>query len=273
MTDLRHLRNPALLVAFSGWNDAASAATGVVDHLADLTQAETAFGLDTEDYLDYQTSRPQWTRVEGAGRTLEWPVIEFLVAPLETRDLVLLTGPEPSYRWRAFTSAAVSVIRSIKPSVVVMLGAMPTDAPHSRPVPVNASTTDPGLAERTGAVESQYEGPAGILGVLADALGSRYPVVSLWASVPHYVADPPNPKATLALLTELEDVLDVGLDHGDLPEMAASWENQIDAMAAEDPDISRYIETLVERRDAELPHATGDSIAAEFQKYLRRRDR
>ncbi|HBX80834.1 MAG: PAC2 family protein [Propionibacteriaceae bacterium] len=273
MPDLRHLREPALIIAMGGWNDATSAATGVVEHLIDLTQAEMAFDIDVEEFIDYQVARPRWVAVEGASRELDWPSIEFLVASLEDRDLVLLTGPEPNLRWREFTSRVVSVARSIKPKIVVTLGAMLTDAPHSRPTPVAASTTDAGLADRLGVTESEYEGPTGIIGVLADALGERYPVVALWASAPHYVAETPNPKATLALLRELEDVLDIPLDSGDLGDMALAWEKQIDEMAGDDPDVAAYIATLEERRDSELPQVTGDTIAAEFQKYLRRRNR
>jgi predicted ATP-grasp superfamily ATP-dependent carboligase len=192
---------------------------------------------------------------------------------LAERDLVLIGGPEPNFHWRGFSAALVSAMRTVKPEIVVMLGSMLTDAPHSRPVPVHGSAATPALAETLGLEVSSYEGPTGIHGVLAaDCAVIGLPTASLWASVPHYVAEPPNPKATLALLDRLEDLLDTPLDPGDLPEQAVQWETQVNDLAAEDSDISAYISALEERRDENQPEPQGDAIAAEIQRYLRRRN-
>ena len=169
-------------------------------------------------------------------------------------------------------SALISAIRTVAPEIVVLLGAMLTDAPHSRPVPVHGTASTEELAASLALEVSSYEGPTGILGVLAaDCAVVGVPTASLWASVPHYVAEPPNPKATLALLDRLEDLLDTPLDTGDLPDLAAQWESQDNDLAAEDSDISAYITALEERRDENQPEPQGDAIAAEIQRYLRRR--
>jgi predicted ATP-grasp superfamily ATP-dependent carboligase len=197
-----------------------------------------------------------------------------LVAELPERDVVLIGGPEPNYHWRDYTARLMSLLRTVRPELVVLLGALLTDTPHSRPVPVSATASNPRVAEELGLDLSTYEGPTGILGVLAaecDQLGLT--VVSLWASVPHYVAEPPNPKAALALLTRLEDVLNTPLETGELPEDAENWETQVNELVSDDPDIANYIAALEERRDEETPAATGDTIAAEFERYLRRRNR
>lgn len=270
---LTNLRNPVVVVAFQGWNDASDAATNAVAHLAMVHDAEVAFEVDGDDYYDFQVNRPRITTADGIERGIEWPKVEVSVAALADRDLVLVQGPEPNMRWRAFTAALVSAMRSVGPSMVVVLGSMLTDSPHTRPLPVTGTCNDVELATRLGLEPSNYEGPTGITGVLADAVRrAGMPVVSLWAQVPHYVADPPNPKATLALLTRIEDLLDTPLELGDLPSDALAWERGVDELAAEDPDIAEYIRRLESAQDEEeLPAATGDAIAAEFQRYLRRR--
>ena len=273
-TGLKELRNPAVVAAFGGWNDAGEAASGVIDHLADAYSARLEFSLDPEEYYDFQVNRPTARMRKPTERVIEWPTTEVLVAELPERDLVLIGGPEPNYHWRDYTARLMSLLRTVRPELVVLLGALLTDTPHSRPVPVSATAFNPRVAEEMGLDLSTYEGPTGILGVLAqecDQLG--LPVVSLWASVPHYVAEPPNPKAALALVTRLEDVLNTPLDTGELPEDAETWETQVNELVADDPDIANYITALEERRDEETPAATGDTIAAEFERYLRRRNR
>lgn len=270
---LRDLRNPAVVAAFGGWNDAGEAASGVIDHLADVYQARLEFAVDPEDYYDFQVNRPTVRMGRPGERILEWPTTEVLVASLPTRDLVLIGGPEPNYRWRTYIQAMMSMLQTVKPTVVVLLGALLADAPHSRPVPVAATAPSPELADEWGFDLSTYEGPTGIVGVLShECQAAAIPAVSLWASVPHYVSDPPNPKAALALLARLEDVLNTPLDAGTLATDAQNWENQVNDLVSEDPDIASYIQALEERRDEEIP-ATGDSIAAEFERYLRRRNR
>ncbi|MGO4957764.1 PAC2 family protein [Luteococcus sp. Sow4_B9] len=271
---LSHLRHPVVVMAFEGWNDASDAATNVVDHLGLTYEADVIFEIDGEDYYDFQMNRP---RVSGTGeerREIEWPCVQIAVAELPERDVVLVSGPEPNLRWRSFSAALVSALRSVRPELVVVLGAMLTDSPHSRPLPVSGTSNDPELAAKLGLEPSNYEGPTGIVGVVAEAaLAAGMPVVSLWAQVPHYVSDPPNPKATLALLVRIEDLLEAPLELGDLPELAQAWERGVNELASEDPDIAEYISRLEAAQDEEdLPAATGDSIAAEFQRYLRRRD-
>ena len=270
---LRGLRNPAVIAAFGGWNDAAEAASGVIDHVVEAYSAELAFAIDPEEFYDFQVNRPTTRLVDGE-RIVEWPTTEVLVAHLPERDLVLIGGPEPNYRWQEYISRLLSMLRSVNPEMIVLLGAMLTDAPHTRPVPVTGTASNQALAEELGLEMSDYEGPTGIIGVLSyECSRAGFPVVSMWASVPHYVAEPPNPKAALALLTRLEDVLNLPLDSGDLPEESQRWVEQVNDLVAEDPDISSYITALEERRDEATPTATGESIAAEFERYLRRRDR
>ena len=271
---LKNLRRPAVVAAFGGWNDAGDSASGVIDHVAALTSAKLAFALDPEDYYDFQVTRPSIATTSGGERTLQWPTTEVLIASLPERDLVLIGGPEPNFHWRGFSASLVSAIRTVKPEIVVLLGAMLTDAPHSRPVPVHGSASSQELADALGLELSTYEGPTGMVGVLSsDLTVVGLPTASLWASVPHYVAEPPNPKATLALLDRLEDLLDTPLDPGDLPEQATTWEAQVNDLAAEDSDISAYISALEERRDENQPEPQGEAIAAEIQRYLRRRNK
>jgi proteasome assembly chaperone (PAC2) family protein len=270
---LRGLRNPAVVAAFGGWNDAGEAASGVIGHLVEHYRARLEFAIDPEDYYDFQVNRPTTRLVEGE-RTIEWPTTEVLVAELPDRDLVLIGGPEPNFRWQEYISRLLSMLRSVHPDVVVLLGALLTDAPHTRPVPVSGTASSQQLADELGLELSDYEGPTGIVGVLSyECTLAGFPVVSMWASVPHYVAEPPNPKATLALLTRLEDVLNLPLDPGDLAQDAEHWVEQVNELVADDPDIASYITALEERRDEATPTPTGDSIAAEFERYLRRRDR
>ncbi len=271
---LKDLRNPAVVAAFGGWSDAGDAASGVIDHLADTYAARLEFSFDPEDFYDFQVNRPTARLLSPTERVIEWPTTEVLVAALPERDLVLIGGPEPNYRWREYCNRLMSMLRTVRPRIVVTLGSMLTDAPHSRPVPISTSASDSELARELGFELPSYEGPTGIAGVLSqECEGAGIPVASLWASVPHYVAEPPSPKATLALLAQLEDVLNTPLDSGELSEAAAAWETQVNELVADDPDISGYIAALESRRDEEMPPPTGDAIAAEFERYLRRRDR
>lgn len=266
------LRRPVIVGAFEGWNDAADSATAVVDHLATAYPTDLIMELDSDEYYDYQIVRPRVVNNDEQ-REIVWPATSLSVAHLPERDVVLISGPEPNMHWQRFCTSLVSAFRSIEPELVILLGAMLTDSPHSRPLPVTASTTDQALARTLGLDASNYEGPTGITGVLSDACrraGLRE--VSLWASVPHYVAAPPNPKATLALLSRVEDLLDMALELDDLPELARAWQRGVDELAAEDSEISEYIESLEVQQDEKQPQATGDSIAAEFERYLRRRD-
>ena len=270
---LRNLRNPAVVAAFDGWSDAAEAASGVIDHLADQYHALRVAVLDPHDFYDFQVSRPAVTVAEDGRRTIHWPTTEVLLARLPERDLLLIGGPEPNFHWREFVEQVMAVILPARPEVAVLVGALITDTPHSRPVPVAATANSP-YGDELGLEPSTYEGPTGMLGVLGQQCeAAAIPTVSLWASIPHYVAEPPDPKATLALLSRLEEVLNTPLDTGDLLRRAERWLEQVDELVAGEPGIVDYIAALEERRDEEMPAPTGESIAAEFERYLRRRNR
>jgi proteasome assembly chaperone (PAC2) family protein len=274
---LPELVDPVLIAAFEGWNDAGEASSGVIAHLETEWKATELVSFDPEDYYDFQVTRPIVEMGEGLTRSLTWPTTKLSVArpPGSARDVVLLRGIEPNMRWRSFCEEIVGVCRALGVELAVLLGALLNDSPHTRPVPIVGSATDEGLARAINLELSRYEGPTGIVGVLQHALGAAgLPAISLWASVPHYVAQPPNPKATLALLSRMEDLLDVPIPLGELAEEARAWEHGVDELAAQDTEVAEYVRELEERKDAtELPEASGDAIAAEFERYLRRRDR
>jgi hypothetical protein len=274
LRDLRDLVDPVVVLAFGGWNDAGNAATGAVEHLDDAYDAEPVFALDPDDYYDFQVNRPQVELNDDDDRVISWPTTEFKLAELpDGRDLILVLGLEPNLRWRQFSTVIVSALRSANVNRVHLLGALLADTPHTRPVPVSVSTGDRELMKQLGLAPSTYEGPTGIVGVLADSLQrAGIEVLMLWAAVPHYVSHPPCPKGTLALLSQLEQVLDYSIDLGELPELARAWERGVDELAAEDTEVAEYVTSLEQQQDAaELPEASGDAIAAEFERYLRRR--
>ena len=269
------LRTPVLVAAFEGWNDAGDAATGAVEHLERVFGSETVCAVDPDDFYDFQVNRPDVSLVDGTTRHISWPTTRFSIARLTggEHDLVLLRGLEPNMRWRGFCSELLAVARALDVSQVITLGALLADSPHTRPVPVSGTSSDAGLSSRLGLEPSRYEGPTGIVGVFQEACErTDLPAVSFWAAVPHYVAQPPCPKATLALLRRVEDLLDVSIPLGDLPEQARSWERQVDELAAEDSDVAEYVSALEDREPEEdLPEASGEAIAKEFERYLRRR--
>jgi proteasome assembly chaperone (PAC2) family protein len=269
------LHDPVLLAAFEGWNDAADAASATLDHLAKVWQARTVATLDADDYYDYQVNRPTVALVDGGVRQITWPTTRILVAtpPAAPRDVILVRGIEPNMRWRQFCDEILNVADELGTEMCVLVGALLADSPHTRPIPVTASATDPELASALGFEPSKYEGPTGVLGVLQDGFHrAGLPAVSFWAAVPHYVAQPPCPKATLALLRKVEDLLDVALPLGELPEDARAWERGVDDLAKDDSEVSAYVRSLEQARDAaDLPEATGEAIAKEFERYLRRR--
>jgi proteasome assembly chaperone (PAC2) family protein len=272
---LPDLTDPVLIAAFEGWNDAADAATDAVEHLEDVWDAEPVAELDPEEYYDFQVNRPQVSMGEDGIREITWPATRISVARavLPGRDAVLVRGVEPSMRWRSYCAELLGLTDELGVELVVTLGALLADTPHTRPVPVSGTVTDPELG-RTMALEiSRYEGPTGIVGILqAACTATGVPAVSVWAAVPHYVAQPPCPKATLALLRKVEDLLDLTIPLGDLPDEARAWERGVDELASEDEEIADYVHTLEQARDtADLPEASGEAIAQEFERYLRRR--
>jgi proteasome assembly chaperone (PAC2) family protein len=270
------LRRPVLVAAFEGWNDAGDAATSAVEHLERAWNATPVAALDPEDYYDFQVNRPTVALEDGIARRISWPTTRFSVCSLPgaERDAVLVRGLEPNMRWRAFCSELLAVAQELGVETVVTLGALLADSPHTRPVPVSGTASDPSTAKALGLARSRYEGPTGIVGVLQDACtGAGLPAVSFWAAVPHYVAQPPCPKATVALLRRVEDLLDLPVPLGELPEQARAWERQVDELAAEDSEVAEYIASLEQREpELELPEASGEAIAKEFERYLRRGD-
>ena len=269
------LTSPVIIAAFEGWNDAGEAASGVINHLGLAWQATPVGAIDPEDYYDFQVTRPVTEVAEGRTERLIWPTTRLLAAKQEAsdRDLLLVHGIEPNMRWRGFCSELVTSFSELGIELVVLLGALLADSPHTRPVPVAAAASDPALAADLRAEPVDYKGPTGIVGVLQHACADAgIPAVSLWASVPHYVAQPPCPKATLALIHGVEDVLDVSLPLADLPQEARAWERGVDELAEQDTEVADYVRTLEEAKDAtDLPEASGDAIAREFERYLRRR--
>jgi proteasome assembly chaperone (PAC2) family protein len=270
------LIDPVMVAAFEGWNDAGDAASTAVAHLDREWKGEVFAALDAEDYYDFQVNRPTvW--MDSGTRRITWPTTRLSVVRVQgpkPRDLVLVRGIEPSMRWRSFCNELLGFAHELGVEMVVILGALLGDTPHTRPVPVTGVTSDPDLARSLSLEESRYEGPTGIVGILQEACShAGIPTVSLWAAVPHYVSQPPNPKATLALLNRLEDLIDLRIPPGELPEDARAWQLGVDQLAAEDSEVAEYVQTLEEARDtAELPEASGEAIAREFERYLRRRD-
>jgi len=233
--------------------------------------------LDPEDYYDFQRNRPTVGADDDGVRVVVWPTTRLYVArpPGSDHDLVLLHGIEPNLRWRQFCAEILEMAETLGVRLVVALGALLADVPHSRPIPVTGSVSDAELGERLGIEPSSYEGPTGITGVFQDLCAQAdMPSLSLWAAVPHYVAESPCPKATLALLGRLEDILETPVDVGELVEEARAWERGVDELARKDAEVAEYVEALESALDtSELPDASGDAIAREFERYLKRRQR
>ncbi|WP_029432417.1 PAC2 family protein [Blastococcus sp. URHD0036] len=273
--DLPQLTDPVVVVAFEGWNDAGDAATGALEHLELIWDATPLAALDPEDYYDFQVNRPTVSLVGGVARRIEWPTTRVSVArpPGAERDVVLIRGIEPNMRWRSFCEELIELCQELEATTVVGLGALLADTPHTRPVPVTGSAYDAESAEKWGLETSRYEGPTGILGVFQDAcVQAGLPAISFWAAVPHYVSQPPSPRATVALLQRVEEVLEVTVPLGALPAQAEEWVKTVDEMAQEDDEVVEYVRSLEERAtEVDLSQANGDSIAREFERYLRRR--
>lgn len=270
------LVDPVMVAAFEGWNDAGDAASTAIEHLQLTWDATPLLEIDPDDYYDFQVTRPTVRMMEGVTRRVEWPTTRLYVCrpPGSNRDVVLVHGIEPNMRWRKFCAELLQHVDDLGVSTVVTLGALLADTPHTRPVPVTGTAYDANSAAQFGLERSRYEGPTGIVGVLQDAcVQVGVPAISIWAAVPHYVSQPPSPKATLALLHRVEEVLDVEVPLGTLPEQAEEWQRTVSEMAEEDEDVRNYVRALEERGDAEntLNETSGDAIAAEFERYLRRR--
>lgn len=268
-------RVTVLLAAFEGWNDAGEAASDALKYLHELWGAKKVAAIEPDEYYDFQFTRPEVRLTSTGGRKIKWPVTKIAKASIPGTDIdvVLVHGIEPSYRWRAYTAELLAKAAALNVNYVVLVGALLADVPHSRPIPVTATCDDDELSSRLNLESSQYEGPIGIVGVLNElSLLAGLPTISLWAAVPHYVAQAPSPKAELALLNRIEDFLHVPLSTIELADDAQAWERGVNDLASEDAEIAAYVKQLEEAKDtAELPEATGESIAKEFERYLRRR--
>ncbi len=274
------LRAPALVCAFKGWNDAGDAASSALTFLGASLGASRFATIDPEEFYDFQATRPTVSLVDGTTREITWPEVEIYEArvPRAPRDLVLLAGIEPSMRWRTFCEVVIDLAEALGAQMVVTLGALLADVPHSRPVHVSGLASDESIMERIAVPNPGYEGPTGIVGVLHHACAAAgIPSASLWAAVPHYVAVVPNPKGALALLRKLESLVGVTVDASELETAALEYDRQVTRAVEMDPDVQAFVERL-EREASEtddppnpkdLP--SGDVLAREFQRFLRQR--
>ena len=272
------LERPVLLAAFRGWNDGAQAASLAAGYLAKTWGAEQFAEVDPEDFFDFQATRPHVSLEDGLTRRIDWPETGFYHARPEglDRDIVLLLGIEPNLRWRTFTDLVVGLAQELEVELMITLGALLADVPHTRPAPVTGSASDEELVQRLGLSASRYEGPTGIVGVLHDACRQAdIPSASLWAAVPHYVSLTPSPRAAVALCERLGSLIGVEVDVDELEEAAQSYEEQVSEAVASDEETASYVEELERRADSieessDLP--SGDALAAELTRFLRERD-
>ncbi len=279
ITDPPELRSPVLVAAFAGWNDAASAATTALDAVAVSLDAEHVAEIDPEEFYDFQVTRPTIRMAEGLTREVDWPANNILVAkaPNAERDIVLVTGIEPNLRWRSFAGAVIEAAERLDVEMVVTLGALLADVPHTLPVPITGLASDPELVDRLSLSRSSYEGPTGIVGIVHDACRRQgLTSASLWAAVPHYVAAVPNPKAALALLRRLEGFTGIAIEASELEEAMGRFETQVDRAVASNPEIEDLVRRLESEQsdepdldEGQVP--SGDAIARDFQRFLRQR--
>jgi len=268
------LRSPVAVAAFEGWNDAADASTAVVEHLEDVWSARAVAELYPEEFYDFQVNRPTVSQGDDGERQISWPTTRFSVAspPGAGSDVVLIRGIEPSTRWRTFCQDVLELCHSLEVTKIVLLGALLADVAYSRALPISGSATDRADLERFALSPSRYEGPTGIVGVLMDAARrAELDVVSFWVHVRHYASNPPCPKAPLGLLHRVEDVLDLPVPMGDLAEQSAQWEEKLRAAADQDAELAEYVKELEERAGDDLTPISGDEIAQQVERYLRRR--
>lgn len=274
------LTGRVLLVAFEGWNDATEGASGALKAIAEQLQMNTLDAVDPEDYYDFQFSRPMVELDPNGNRIISWPGCELLQSSSEQltenpalQNLYLLLGTEPSRRWLSFAGEIMEMVQDRDIDYVIMLGAMLADVPHTRPMQVFRSSQNEALQELFDLEPSRYEGPVGILTVLAQAFEAEgIPVLSLWGSVPHYVHNTTNPKAALTFLNELSSLTEFSFDTSNLANLAFEWERSIDEMAQGDDEMSAYVSQLEKNRDSlDSEEVSGDALAREFERYLRQR--
>ncbi len=278
MSSRPDLRRPVLIAAFQGWNDGGKGATLGGSYLAKQWGAESFAEIDCENFYDFQAVRPNVSLEDGMTRKIEWPSNTFLHAPIPglERDAVILLGVEPNLRWKTYTALVLELVQELEVELVVTLGSLLADVPHTRAAPVSAAASDPTLVEELGVEPSRYEGPTGIVGILLDACREAgLPAVSLWAAVPHYVSLAPSPRAALALCRRLGELLGVDVDVAELEQAAEEYVEQVTEAVASDAETAAYVEELERRVDLmeaaeELP--SGESLAAELTRFLRERD-
>jgi proteasome assembly chaperone (PAC2) family protein len=274
--DRPQLRRPVLVAAFEGWNDAADAASTAARYLRDRWSARPFASIDPEEFYDFTSTRPQVRLVEGISRKIVWPTNELSAAPLPgaARDVVVLLGHEPQLKWRTFSDQVVQVATELGVELIVVLGALLADVAHTRPVRVTGTAADAELVRRLGLGRSTYEGPTGIVGVLHDAFSrASLPSASLWVAVPHYVASTTSPKAALALVERVAELLSTSIATTDLQVAAADYERQVSEVVTADDDVSAYVRRLEASADdddvADMETVTGDALADELERYLR----
>ena len=277
-SELPRLVEPVLIAAFEGWNDAGEAASTALEHLELSWDATPLASIDPEEYYDFQVTRPHVKMASGITRRIEWHTTRLSVAqiPGTERHVVLVNGIEPNLRWRRFCAELLSYVERLGVTKVITLGALLTDTPHTRPTPVTGTSYDAASASELRVEPSSYQGPTGIVGVFQNAcVQAGIPAMSFWAAVPHYVSQARVPKAAVALLHRVEEVLDVEVPLGALPEQAEEWERTVSEMAEADDEVREYVRQLEEQAaidaDTDVPEADGDAIAADFERYLRRR--
>jgi proteasome assembly chaperone (PAC2) family protein len=274
------LRAPALICAFKGWNDAADAASSAISYVGTALGAHRFATIDPEEFYDFQATRPRVKMTDGQTREIVWPAVELFEArvPRAPRDLILLTGSEPSFRWRTFCEIVVELAEALGTQLVVTLGALLADVPHTRPVSVTGLSSDQALVARLGLAPSSYEGPTGIVGILhAACQQAGLPSASLWAAVPHYIAATPNPKAALALVRKLEGLVGVAVDGSELESASADYERQVNVAVQSDPDVQAFVERLEQAASDEAADSSpgalpsGEPTARDLQRFLRQR--
>jgi proteasome assembly chaperone (PAC2) family protein len=272
------LRRPVLVAAFRGWNDGGQGASLGGAYLAKQWDATRFAEIDPEGFYDFQATRPQVSLVDGITRQLDWPENAFYHAPIPgaDRDAIILLGVEPNLRWKTFTNLVLELSQQLEVEMLVTLGSLLADVPHTRPAPVTGAATDPALVEELGLEPSRYEGPTGIVGVVHDACrDAGIPSVSLWAAVPHYVSLAPSPRAALSLVRRLGDLLRIDIELEELEQASEEYSEQVSEAVSTDAETASYVEELERRVDMleaaeDLP--SGESLAAELTRYLRERE-
>lgn len=285
------LRSPVMIIALGGWSDAGEAASGLISHLLSnlpqpnedfpglegtnqIRELEVIAEIDSDEYYDFQVNRPLIHLNSEKARSLIWPGLQVLALrnPMGERDFVLVRGVEPSMRWRTFAGELLDLAEDLEVELIITAGSMLADTPHTRKLPVSITGAHPKMAEKFGIEVSQYEGPTGVLAVISDiSIKREIDAVSIWVAIPHYANPSPSPKATLALLNELEDFLELSLPQGELPALSLGWENSVTEMVKEDSEIEEYIKSLEEIRDSnDIEDDTGEELAKEVERFLRR---